>query len=71
MKISKDEARILAAALEEFKYHPTNRKAFTQMGRLQERLETEAKDQRRTGRTSMDDFSDCLQRFIDKEDNRP
>jgi hypothetical protein len=67
MKLTKDEARILAAALEEYKYEIVNKfydlKLMPKLDQLQERLEKSGKDERRTGRTSLDDFHDCLKRF--------
>jgi hypothetical protein len=37
--------------------------AFDKITKLEMRLYNFGKDQRRTGRTSQDDFSDCLKRF--------
>ena len=65
MTITKDEARILAAAVEiakfEFNHLPAG--AFDKLSEMEKRLEKSGKDQRRIGRTSQDDFFDCLKRF--------
>lgn len=72
MNISKDEAKILAAALEEAKYHfvdiiasdkeDANRKIeFFQA--LEKKLDDFSNDARRTGRTSQNSFSDVLRRY--------
>lgn len=66
MKISKDEARILAAALHNFKFEVNDRHqpgVFDALKKLEEKLDFFGKDQRRTGRTSQDDWSDCLKRY--------
>jgi glycyl-tRNA synthetase beta subunit len=67
MKITKDEARILAAALEDAKYIMTNDRnlaLINKLDQLQNKLEDFGKDKRRTGRTSQDDFTDCLKRYV-------
>jgi hypothetical protein len=67
MKITKDEARILAASLNDFKYRLNNENnidgLFDSLEKLELKLEKFGKDKRRTGRTSMDDFSDLLKRL--------
>lgn len=65
MRITKDEARILSAAMNIAKYElvTLSFKVFDKMGELQNKLEDFSKDKRRTGRTSQDDFNDCLKRF--------
>lgn len=70
MKITKDEARILAAALSEEKYdlvHVFNKTVseplFLKLESLEKRLEEFGKDNRRVGRTSQDAFTDCLKRY--------
>ena len=75
MNITKDEARILGEALAEAKYEllpsinkETDLKVITALTKLEERLLEEGKDQRRTGRTSLDDFSDCLKRFVKRKE---
>jgi hypothetical protein len=65
MNLTKDEARILASAMEiakyEFNHLPDG--AFSKLSALEKKLEIFGKDQRRTGRTTQDDYSDCLKRF--------
>lgn len=66
MKINKDQARIVAEALEGFKYNcqeirQTN--TFDEISNLQKKLEDYGKDNRRRGRTTQDSFTDCLKRF--------
>lgn len=66
MKLTKDEARILASALDDAKYELADRSIpnlYNKLEDLQNRLETAGKDHRRAGRTSMNDFSDCLKRY--------
>ena len=67
MKITKDESRILAAALNSFKWdlHET---AYidgltSKINSLEMKLENFGKDKRRIGRTSQDDWSDLMKRF--------
>lgn len=71
MNITKDESRILAAALGEFKYQTASKtdktlasEAFRKLTSLEEKLEEFGKDKRRTGRTSQDDWSDLMRRFV-------
>jgi hypothetical protein len=73
MKLTKDEARILAVALGEAKYDITNSHSHTKeqahdhidaFEDLQKRLDEFSKDYRRTGRRSRDEFSDCVKRFL-------
>jgi hypothetical protein len=68
MKLTKDESRVLAAALGDYKYtlvndasHPEN--LMTKLNLLEQRLETYGKDKRRKGRTTQDNFNDLLKRF--------
>ena len=72
MNITKDEARILAAALDEAMYDFTERisdnkeeanKNITALISLKERLEVFSYDERRRGRRSMNSFTDTLKRF--------
>ncbi|MBE0663769.1 MAG: hypothetical protein IH597_15040 [Bacteroidales bacterium] len=72
MNITKDEARILAAALDEAMYDFTERisdnkeeanKNITALISLKERLEVFSYDERRRGRRSMNSFTDTLNRF--------
>lgn len=65
MNISKDEARILAAALEiaKFEFNVGDKIVFAKLEMLEAKLDTFGKDKRRTGRTSLDSFADLLKRF--------
>lgn len=71
MKITKDEARILANALDQNKYELAQnlhtrddaRKLIGSLELLQYRLEAFGVDQRRQGRKSHNDFSDLLKRY--------
>lgn len=66
MKITKDEARILAAALREEKYainHRSITHLFDKLEDLGGRLEQFSEDKRRNGRKSLNDFNDCLKRY--------
>lgn len=74
MKLTKDEATILWKALKEQKYEINNlvdtyakRVGLSSMDAfkdLENRLLDFSKDQRRTGRTSMDSMSDVVRRFV-------
>lgn len=68
MRINKDEARILAAGVEEIKWGSSaiHENLFDRLEELQKKLEAFGKDERRTGRTSQDDYSDCLKRYAEK-----
>lgn len=79
VKISKDEARILSAALWAVKYDwlndaPTKEVAKARLAAfetLEKKLDEQGKDQRRTGRTSgLDDLSDVIKRFVNKHLNK-
>jgi hypothetical protein len=65
MKLTKDESRILSAALQfakfEFNHLPIG--GFDKLTELENRLEEFGKDQRRKGRKSQDDWSDLLKRY--------
>ena len=65
MRITKDEARILAEAMKEAKYEfvTLSFKVFDRLEELEKRLEKFGKDKRRKGRTSQDAFNDCLRRY--------
>jgi hypothetical protein len=67
MKLTKDEARILEAALEDFKYELVGGSNLTglmeALEKLQGKLSEHAKDMRRVGRKSQDDWHDLLKRF--------
>ena len=75
MNITKDEAAILAHVMNDAKYElckkGTNsieevRHNIEAYANLEERLDTFSLDKRRFGRTSRNDFSDALKRFINK-----
>jgi hypothetical protein len=68
MKLTKDESRILATIVHEAKYelndwHPVPG-LIDALTNLENKLFEAGKDQRRTGRTSLNDFKDCLKRFV-------
>lgn len=68
MKLTKDEARILAAAISDFKYRIVEEtmrdlRCMDKLNELEDRLEEFGKDKRRTGRTSQNDWSDLIKRF--------
>lgn len=70
MKITKDEARILADALEGYKYSfsdsfspEKSTKVYNALVKLQEKLEANGKDRRRVGRRSLDGFMDIIKRY--------
>lgn len=70
MRLTKDEARILAEAMEDFKHKVIDDfhnkdylLLFNKLVDLQYKLEMFGDDKRRNGRTSQDDFSDLLKRF--------
>lgn len=71
MKLTKDEARILADLVYEGKhkmarnYYGKYREAlFEALNKLEEKLNIAGEDKRRKGRKSMNDFTDCQDRFI-------
>jgi hypothetical protein len=80
MKITKDEARILAVALgdakyrinDEYKGSSTNEQnnLFNALEDLENRLYNLSADMRRTGRTSLNWFSDCIKRFVNAYNKR-
>lgn len=70
MRLTKDEARILAEAMEEYKHKVIDDYSknvylplFNKLVNLQNKLEMFGDDKRRHGRTSQDDFTDLLKRF--------
>ena len=69
MRITKDEAYILACALDEAKYEMNNTvgspdfPVFEALTKLQERLADFAKDERRVGRTSQNSYHDIIKRY--------
>lgn len=80
MNITKDEARILAIALDDAKYAICEKFIFAKheahatmdsLSALQEKLESYSKDLRRTGRKSRNDFHDMMRRFIKNSAKKP
>jgi hypothetical protein len=69
MRLTKDEARILAEAMEEYKYKLVENpyykelEAFNKLHDLQYKLEMFGDDKRRNGRTSQDNFNDLIKRL--------
>lgn len=65
MKLTKDESRILASALQiaKFEFNTLSFGVFDKLSDLENRLESFGKDKRRSGRRSMNDFNDCMKRF--------
>jgi len=49
------------------KYEEHSVNVYDELENLQNKLEKFGKDNRRRGRTSMDDFTDCLKRFAGTE----
>ena len=73
MRLTKDEARILAQSLNEYKYNVVNEfKDFKELGvfnklhDLQYKLEMFGDDKRRYGRTSEDNLYDFFKRFVNQ-----
>ena len=74
MKITKDEARLLSEALHESKYDLVSTlykkedkiEAITAIEFLEKKLKHFGQDNRRTGRTSLNDYTDLLKRIINK-----
>ena len=73
MRITKDEARILAIIVSDGKYEINNlfpadiqNQTIQAFISLEERLRKYGKDNRRNGRKSMDYLDDCLKRFLSK-----
>lgn len=70
MKLTKDEARILSVLVANGKHdfvedRPLNlRRLYEALTALEDRLTNACKDARRLGRTSQNDFNDCLVRFV-------
>jgi hypothetical protein len=69
MRLTKDEARILAEAMADYKYKVVENPHYKELGvfdklfDLQYKLEMFGDDKRRLGRTSQDNFNDCIIRF--------
>ena len=76
MRITKDEAYILASALDEAKYEMNNAvgssdfPVFEALTKLQERLAEFGKDERRMGRTSQNSYHDILKRYSNQTLNQ-
>tara|TARA_R110000868_G_scaffold273137_1_gene532357 strand:+ start:272 stop:499 length:228 start_codon:yes stop_codon:yes gene_type:complete len=73
MRLTKDEARILAQALNDYKYNVVNEfndfkelGVFNKLHDLQYKLEMFGDDKRRYGRTSEDNLYDCFKRFVNQ-----
>ena len=80
MNITKDEASILAIALDKAKYDICEKfssskeeslSSINSLNELQDRLEVNSKDFRRIGRKSNDDFHDMMRRFIKNSAKKP
>jgi hypothetical protein len=69
MRLTKDEARILAEAMAEYKYkvvenpHYKELSVFNKLNDLQYKLFMFGDDKRRNGRTSQDNFNDLIKRL--------
>ena len=69
MRLTKDEARILAEAMAEYKYKVVENPYYKELGvfdklfDLQYKLEMFGDDKRRVGRTSQDNFNDLIKRI--------
>jgi hypothetical protein len=69
MRLTKDEARILAEAMAEYKYkvvenpHYKELRVFDKLFDLQYKLEMFGDDKRRNGRTTQDNFNDLIKRL--------
>jgi len=72
MYISKDAAWILAVALRNSIHTfadgraDSSERLFRALHVLEDKLIEGAEDQRRQGRTSFNEFSDCIDRYVDK-----
>lgn len=68
MKLKKDELLIAAEAIRLSKHELCSFRndpdLFTALERFEERLEQAGRDNRRQGRTSMNDWSDVKKRFV-------
>lgn len=70
MRITKDEATILAGAINVAKYEwkpfssDDNTDLFNTLTALENRLEVFGKDKRRQGRTSINYWADILKRYV-------
>jgi hypothetical protein len=73
MRLTKDEARILGEAMDEYKYKVVDSNGsykelglFTKLHVLQQKLKIFGDNKRRYGRTSQDDLNDCFKRFVNQ-----
>ena len=73
MRLTKDEARILGEAMEEYKYSVVNEfndfkelGLFNKLHDLQHKLQIFGDDKRRYGKTSEDNLFDCFKRFVNQ-----
>lgn len=73
MRITKDEARILAEAISEEKYNIVRNldpkltiQVMNALQALEDKLTEYGQDARRNGRTSQNDFTDLLKRYSNK-----
>ena len=70
MKITKDECRILAAAVNDWKFRITDSYSelpfFEKLEELELKLENAGKDNRRKGRKSFNSFYDLVKRYCEK-----
>ena len=71
MHITKDEARILAVAINDFMFECSDvRKVdglFDKLENLERKLTCAGEDKRRKGRTSQNDWNDLLKRFANSK----
>ena len=69
MRLTKDEARILAQAMADYKYKVVENPHYKELGvfdklfDLQYKLEMFGDDKRRNGRTTEDNFHDLIKRL--------
>lgn len=78
MKLTKDECRVLSELTRLGKYEITDKASTKQQALdeircledLEERLDKAGRDERRQGRTSQNDFSDCMKRLVAKHSKR-
>ena len=72
MKLTKDECRILARGIDDYMDNLINhecsreesKERYAAFKRFQDKLWESSKDKRRNGRKSMNDYNDCLRRFV-------
>lgn len=68
MKITKDEARVLADAMRIYKYEniTLSFSLYETFTNLEDKLQNYSEDKRRIGRKSQNYFNDCLRRLSKK-----